>query len=269
MRVLISRLVVLAILLGLWELAAFFAPLFIATPEAVLRVIMRWSVDGTLRDNLGVTLLEVAMGGVLAFAVGIPVGLALAQSKLLDAATRPYIDVINSIPRLGLAPLFVLWFGLGLTSKVALIFSVVVFVVIVNTHAGVKGVSAEHLILARVLGATRRDIALKIIMPTLIPWLVASLRLGGAHAVAAAVIAEFVAGNKGIGYLLAYRSSVLDAAGSFAALFVLALLAGVMTLGTMALEHYSLRWRRIESGEVGEAAQLAARAARIASTASA
>ena len=80
-----------------------------------------------------------------------------------------------------LAPLFVLWFGLGLTSKVALIFSVVVFVVIVNTHAGVKGVSREHLILARVLGATRSDIAFKIILPTLVPWLVASLRLGGAQ----------------------------------------------------------------------------------------
>lgn len=242
-RSLVSRLVALAVIVIVWDILAALQPLFVADPLKVLDRVRQWTLDGTLLDHVGITILEILVGGGLAFLVGIVSGLLLSQWRLLDVATRPYIDVMNALPRLGFAPLFVLWFGLGITSKVALVFAAVVFTVLVNTYAGVKSVEQEHVVLARLLGATRRDVVMKVFIPSLVPWLVASLRLGGAHAVSGAVVAEFVAGNRGLGYLLAFRSSILDTVGAFASLLILAALAGVMTAATMAVENRALRWR--------------------------
>ncbi|MGH3757761.1 ABC transporter permease [Actinophytocola sp.] len=243
MSTVVGRTLMFVILLGIWLLAANLQPNFVPTPWAVLSTVGTWLGDGTISDNIGTTLYEVFVGAALAFGIGIPVGLVLAQSRFLDNATRPYIDVMNAIPRIGLAPLFVLWFGLGQTSKIALVFSVLFFIVVINVHAGVKSVEREHIVLATLLGASRWDIAMKVLLPSLVPWIIASLRLTSAYGVSAAVIGEFVAGSNGLGYLLAYHSSVLNPSGSFAALFLLALVSLTLTFLTMLLERHALRWR--------------------------
>jgi NitT/TauT family transport system permease protein len=211
---------------------------------------MRWATDGTLVDNIGVTLEELLLGFVLAFVAGVLCGWLLAQLPLIDAATRPYIDIFNALPRIGLAPLFILWFGLGITSKVMLIFSVVFFVFLLNAYQGVINVDRDFIRLAKSLGAGRFELFWHIVAPSAVPWLVSGLRLGGAYAVSAAVVGEFVASSRGIGFLMQYAASTLDAAGAFAGLTVLAVFAWLLAMLSLQVERRALRWQRAERAEV-------------------
>ena len=127
--VLLSRLLTAACLVAIWEIAARLNPRFVAAPVPVINELWAWVENGTLWSNLEVTLTEIAVGFALAFVLGVILGWLLAESRWLDVGTRPFIDVANAIPRFGLAPLFVLWFGFGVESKVVLVISVVAFVV--------------------------------------------------------------------------------------------------------------------------------------------
>jgi sulfonate transport system permease protein len=241
--VLLSRLVAALVLLLLWEGLGKTEPLFVAEPLAVANQLARWTADGTLVKNGVATVQAVGLGFSMGVAVGVLCGWGLASVRLLDVATRPFVDVINAIPRVGLAPLFVLWFGLGLVSKVMLVFSVVVFVVLINSYSAIKNVEADHILLVRSLGATKWDIFRKVVWPSSMPWVIASLRLGGAYAVSAAVVGEFIAASRGLGFLLAYKSSTFDTDGTFAALAALGILAALITFGVMILEKRALKWR--------------------------
>jgi NitT/TauT family transport system permease protein len=241
------RLAALAAILLVWWLLALWFPLFVATPVETVRTTLTWVRDGTLRDNIGVTMLELGYGALLSVVVGIPLGVLMALSRRLDVASRLYVDVFNALPRLGLAPLFVLWFGLGIKSKVATVFSVLVFLIIVNTYQGVKSVNRDLVTMVRTLGGTRRHILVKVIFPSLTPWLITTLRLGAAMGLAAAVVGEFVAGNSGLGYLLSYNSQLLDKDGTFAALFVLGLIALAITGVIILIETHFLRWQRTDA----------------------
>ena len=254
--VLVSRLGASLVVVIIWEFLGKKEPLFVAEPLAVAKVLVKWAFDGTLVKNSEATIEAVALGFTFGTIVGVLAGWILASIRLLDVATRPFVDVINAIPRVGLAPLFVLWFGLGLESKVMLVFSVIVFVVLINSYSAIKSVEPEYVLLVRSLGATRWDIFRKVVWPSSMPWMVASLRLGGAYAVSAAVVGEFVAASKGLGFLLAYRSATFDTDGTYAALAALAILAAVITLGVMLLEKHALRWRTAgtEGGEADRGA---------------
>jgi NitT/TauT family transport system permease protein len=240
------RLAALVVILLLWWGVAAWFPLFVADPVSTVRTSYTWLTDGTISANIWVTLRELLYGSVLAIAVGIPAGIVLALSRALDTATRLYVDVFNALPRQGLAPLFVLWFGLGITSKVALVFSVLVFLIIVNTYSGVKSINPDYITLVRTLGANRRQVLMKVIFPSLTPWMITTLRLGSSMGLAAAVVGEFVAGNQGLGYLLSYQSQLLNKDGTFAALFVLSVIALIMTGLIMAIERHFLRWQRAD-----------------------
>lgn len=254
--VVISRLVASLVALAIWEFLGAKEPLFVAEPLAVAKQLAKWVVDGTLAKNALATIEAVALGFVFGVAVGVFLGWLLASVRLLDIATRPFVDVINAIPRVGLAPLFVLWFGLGLESKVMLVFSVIVFVVLINAYSAIKSVESDYVLLVRSLGATKSDVFRKVIWPSSMPWVIASLRLGGAYAVSAAVVGEFVAASKGLGFLLAYKSATFDTDGTYAALAALAILAAFITVGVMFLEKRALRWRMIgaEGGEIDRGA---------------
>lgn len=232
-------------LLVIWELVSLWRPLFVASPYDSFRLLIQWAADGTLWVNLWVTVQETLIGAGLSLVIGIPVGVALALVPAIDKATRPYIDIMNTIPRLGLAPLFVLWFGLGTQAKIALVFASLALLVIINTYAGIKSVDPEHVLLVRLLGGGRRDVIQRVYVPSLVPWFIVTLRLCAAFGVASAVIGEFIAGNVGLGYLLNYNTQVLNTVGEFAALLALILLAAVLTIAIMIYERRALRWRRI------------------------
>jgi NitT/TauT family transport system permease protein len=239
-----SRILLFLVLVAGWEWVGREQPLLIGSPSRVVPQLVKWALDGTITANVGVTIVEMAVGFGLSLVVGTVVGWILARNQLVDAATRPFVDVLNTLPRFALAPLFMLWFGLGITNKIVLVFSVVVFVCMINTYSGVKSVDPEHLVLAKTLGATRGDLFWKIEVPSLLPWTIVSLRLGAAYALASAVVGEFLSGDRGLGYLVAYRASILDAVGMFAALVILACVAWIVTHGIALLEHRVLSWRK-------------------------
>ncbi len=239
----ISRVFAALIGLALWEVLGRRQPLFVAEPWEVVKELAAWTTNGTLAKNSAATVQAVALGFILGVVVGVALGWLLATVRLLDVATRPFVDVINAIPRVGLAPLFVLWFGLGLQSKVMLVFSVIVFVVLINAYSAIKSVNPDHVLLVRSLGANKSDIFRKVVWPSSMPWIIASLRLGGAYAVSAAVVGEFVAASEGLGFLLAYRSATFDTNGTYAALLALSILAAIITIGVMLIEKRALKWR--------------------------
>lgn len=174
--------------------------------------------------------------------LGIPIGFLLARVRFLDDVSRPYMDVLNATPRMALVSLFVLWFGLGISSKVVLTFSVVIFVFIINTYAGVKGVEDDYLLVGRLLGASRWQLEMKIVLPAIVPILFAGLRLGVAYALSATIVAEIVAANNGLGFLIAQRTGVLDAGGALAATVVLMIIAWVINQIPQLLERRLSRW---------------------------
>ncbi|MFI5382352.1 MAG: ABC transporter permease [Tepidisphaerales bacterium] len=231
-----SQLLVFVIVLVIWEILSRFFPLFVGEPGRVVTTLWKWLLDGTLITNFAPTILEVVVGFVLGFFAGVVVGAILAYSPRLARATRPMLDVFNALPRIAMAPLFILAFGLGPASSIALVFSVIVFVILLNTYSGLKTINSDHIRLAQSLGATRYDLVTKIILPSVVPWLLAGIRLSLAYAVSAAVVGEFVSSSHGIGYLMAERSSFLDTSGTYAALLALALFAWLLTGITSFIE---------------------------------
>lgn len=220
----------------LWEILSRLFPIFVGEPVQVVEVLWTWGRDGTLVYNLIPTVIETVVGFALGFVVGAIAGAIVAYSPFLDRATRPMLDILNALPRLAMAPLFILAFGLGPSSSIALVFSVIVFIIMLNTYSGLRTVNPDYIRLARSLGATRFELAIKIILPSIVPWLLAAMRLGLAYAVSAAVVGEFVSSSHGLGYLMAQRSSFLDANGTYAALIALAVFAWMLTAITANIE---------------------------------
>ena len=153
------------------------------------------------------------------------------------------MTALNSLPRVALAPLFILWFGIGLTSKVVLAFSLVVFILLVNTHAGARNVDQDLVIITRLLGATRRQLTMKVILPASIPWIFAGLRLGLAYALIGAVVGEVIVAQAGLGFLIASAAGVFNTTGVFSALIILMLIAMLLSEVMKVAERKLLRWR--------------------------
>jgi NitT/TauT family transport system permease protein len=231
------------VLLGLWELLSVWQPLFFASAQDTFRELGSLAATSAFWDDVRATVEEIAIGTALSIGFGGVCGVALAYLPRLDVATRPFIDIANTMPRMGLAPLFVLWFGLGISSRVALVFSVLFFVVLINVYSGIKSVDAELMLVVRVLGGTRRDVIIKVVFPSFMPWIVATLRMIAAYGLASAVIGEFVSGNIGLGYLLNYSTQVLNVKAEFASLAALGILALIMTVAIMIYERRALRWK--------------------------
>jgi len=171
------------------------------------------------------------------------VGFALGLMRRVTRVVAPFITMMNSMPRIALAPLFVLWFGIGITSKVVLVFSLVVFIALTNTLAGTQAVDADHLRLAKLLGARKSDIIRKIVLPSTVPWIFAAMRLSFAFALAGAVVGEMFLGQRGLGYLIVAGSGVFNIAQIFAALIITVFLAYLLDLSAGVLERRILRWR--------------------------
>ncbi len=200
-------------------------------------------VDGKLWLELaytvGGTLASFALGAVLA----VMLGLAFTQWPAMERALEPYLGVINAMPRFALVPLFLLWFGLGIGSKIAMGTSLSFFIVLANTVAGIRGVPQDFLTLSRSLGATPRQLFFKVTLPSAVPVIFSGLRLGLIFSMLGVVGAEIMAAEHGLGQTLAYLQSNFNMDGVMALLFVLAGLGMVVTKGMARLEAWLLRWQ--------------------------
>ncbi|HEU5257241.1 MAG TPA: ABC transporter permease [Vicinamibacterales bacterium] len=184
-------------------------------------------------------LLSFAIGGFF----GIVLGFSLASVPLLAALLEPYIRIANAVPRVVLAPLFLLWFGLGIWSKVALGVTVVFFIVFFNTYRAVREVDVIFIDNVRMLGASRAQVLRHVVVPSALTWIFSSLHISIGMAIIAVVVGEYLGASRGIGYLIAQAEGVFDTTGVFAGTAVLA--AGVLIVGAAVsrLERRLLRWK--------------------------
>jgi NitT/TauT family transport system permease protein len=246
MRTWIWRIALLLVIGGSWDLATRFElinPFWVSSPGRIVVDIVRQFMNGEVFLHIGITLYEAFVGFVTGSVLGIAAGFLLARSDELARVVDPYVTALNSLPRVALAPLFILWFGIGLTAKVVLAFSLVVFILLVNTYAGAKNVDQDLVIIARLLGASRRQVTMKIILPASIPWIFAGLRLGLAYALIGAVVGEVIVAQAGLGVRIAHAAGVFNTTGVFSALIILMVIATLLNEVMKAAEKKLLHWR--------------------------
>lgn len=220
-------------LIVLWQLAVeleWIDPIFVAPPTETFDALVRMARDGSLWTHAGETLKVALVGFAMALVVGSVIGFALGLMRTTAELVSPLITILNTLPRIALAPLFVLWFGVGSQSGIMLVFSIVVFIFLTNAYAGARSVDRTHVTLVRLLGASKRQLVTKIVAPTSLPWIIAAARVGFAYAVAGAVVSQMFFGQKGLGYLIVSASQSFDVATVFAAILVTLIFASVLDL---------------------------------------
>jgi NitT/TauT family transport system permease protein len=219
-------------------------PAFFGKPSGVAQYLWKGLVDsGDLWLDLGYT-----VGGTLvSFAIGsvaaIVTGALFAAFPRLEHAVDPYLTVINAMPRIALVPLFILWFGLGIGSKIAVGVSLTFFIVLASTTAGIRGVEADHLTLSRSLGAKPLQLFWKVTLPSAVPVIFSGLRLGLIYAMLGVVGAELLAAEHGLGQTLAQAQGQFNMDGVIALLLLLALMGLVVSVGMTRVERRLLKWR--------------------------
>ncbi len=245
-RVLAGRIAVASVFLGGWESGARFGwldPFFFSRPSAVVARVWLQLSQGTVWPHLGVTVVEAALSFLLGSVAGIAAGFVLGRSRLLGDIFGPYIQIANSLPRVVLAPIFLLWFGLGIWSKVALGVTVVFFIVFFNTLKGVREVNPVLLDNARMLGASERQLVRHVLLPSALAWIFSSLEISVGMSIIAAVVGEYLGSTQGIGYLIAQAEGVFDTTGVFAGMVFLAAFVLIVAAAVGRVERRLLHWR--------------------------
>src|ERR1700726_1221532 len=252
-RVTLLALQVLVAVIGLalWQLLAtvpifgriWLPPFFFSNPVDVGRQIFEWFSTGVIWKHLAITLWE----SMLAFAIGsfggVMVGFWFARQPRVAAGFDPYVKMGNALPRVVLAPIFTLWLGLGIWSKVALGFTLVFFIVFFNVYQGVKEVSPTVLANARMLGMNERQLMRHVYWPSALSWMFSSLHTAVGFAVVGAVVGEYLGSAAGLGYLIQQAEGTFDVAGVFAGMFVLSVFVILIDLAVTAVERRLLVWR--------------------------
>ena len=219
------------------------AAFFFGEPLKVFERIWIWFSSGFIYRHLWVTLLETLMAFVVGTVLGLAVGLWLALSPTASALLDPYIKALNSMPRVILAPIFGVWFGLGMASKVALGVTLVFFIVFFNVYQGVREVSHTVLANARILGASDRQLLRHVYVPSAMSWVFASLHNSVGLAFVGAVVGEYLGSSKGVGYVILQAEGTFDINSVFAGIVVLTAFALVLDWMVTRAERRLLVWQ--------------------------
>ena len=254
----VLRALLLAVILGGWELGArvgFIDPFFWGQPSKIWAQIVTWATKGTTQGPLwvqiAVTMEETVLGFLIGVVLGIIFGIALGRVRLLADVLGPYIKAVNSIPRVVLGPIFVIAFGLGVQSKVALAVVLVFFVVFFNTFQGVREADRNLIANARILGASPRQVSIQIILPSALTWIIASLHTAFGFALVGAVVGEFLGAYQGLGTMVQTAQGTFNTEGVFAAMFILAAVALIAEALVTALEKRLISWRPAQLADTG------------------
>ncbi len=216
--------------IGLWALAAHFKigrPIVVRSPPQVWTALSDLVSTGALWPHMWSTIQATLIALGLAAVIGVSTGLGLALSPTIERIVTPYLSALNSAPRIAFGPVFIIMFGIGLTSKVALAFSVVIFVIILNARAGVHAADPDVVRLMEVMGASRRAVFVKLLFPVAVPSIFAGLRLGLIYSLLGVVTSEMIAAREGLGQLVAQYS------GNFQLDYVYAVIAVLIVIGTL------------------------------------
>lgn len=219
------------------------AAFFFGEPVIILQRIWDWFAGGEIYSHLGVTLYETVMAFVIGTIAGLAVGLWLALSPVAAAVADPFIKGFNSMPRVILAPIFAVWFGLGPASKIALGFTLVFFIVFFNVYQGVSEVNPNVLASAKMLGATRRQLLRYVYLPSAMSWVFSSLHTSVGMAFVAAVIGEYLGSAEGVGYLILQAETTFDMNTVMAGILVLTACALILDRIVTEVEKRLMRWQ--------------------------
>jgi NitT/TauT family transport system permease protein len=243
------RLLLVVVWLGSWEIAAthWIDPFFYSKPSAIWDRLVGWFTTGTafgsIWTQLFVTLEEAVLGFLVGAVLGVVLGILLGRARFAAEVAAPFIKAANAVPRIVLASLFIIWFGLGLTSKVATAVVLVFFAVFFNAFQGAREVDRNLVDNARVLGASRVQVLTSIIVPSATSWIFASLHAAFGFALIGAVVGEYAGADKGLGLLISNAQGTFDAAGIYAAMLVVTVVALLAEWLITLLENRLLRWR--------------------------
>jgi sulfonate transport system permease protein len=218
-------------------------PFFFSQPIAIARRIVMWITTGSIWRHLAVTVEEALLGLVVGAALGIILGFALGRSPVTAKILDPYITMLNAIPRVVLAPMFLLWFGLGIWSKVALAVTLVFFVMFFSTYQGVRDASQVLIDNVRMLGASERQLVRHVLVPSALTWIFSSLQTSLGFAMVGAVVGEYLGSTRGLGYMISQAEGTFDTTGVFAGMTVLAIVVVAASAGVTRLERWLLRWK--------------------------
>lgn len=246
LRLLAYRLLLLAAIFALWQVLTATDVLprfFFGTPALVLENAARWFTSGKIYAHLGVTLLETVLAFAIGTLLGLLVGLWLALAPTASSLLEPYIKGANAMPRVILAPIFAVWFGLGILSKVALGVTLVFFIVFFNVYEGVREVSPAVLANARMLGASRAQLLRHVYLPSATAWVFSSLHTSVGMAFVGAVVGEYLGSSAGVGYLILQAEGAFDIDTVLAGILVLTAFALLLDFIVTVLERRLLRWR--------------------------
>jgi NitT/TauT family transport system permease protein len=241
------RLLLSLVLLAVWEIAAttVSTPFWISQPSRVFDRLVSLASSGLLFWHVWATLQAALLGLALGAIVGVALGLLLGAYPRVAAIVDPLLMGLNSLPRVALAPLFIIWFGIGLPSKVILAFSLVVFPVLINAYQGVRGVDRDLVDMLRTMQASPWQIARRVTIPSTLPWIFAGLRIGLGMSLIGAVVGELVGSNRGVGYYVESAAANFDTTGVFAGLVILMVLTIALSELMKLAEARLFRWRRI------------------------
>jgi NitT/TauT family transport system permease protein len=236
-----------------WVLTTFevIPSFFFGNPVGVAKRLVTWFSDGSVFQHLYATLIETLLAFAIGTVLGLAVGLWLALNPFLAEVCDPFIKAFNAMPRLIFAPIFALWFGLGIWSKVALGVTLVFFVVFFNVFQGVREVSPTVLANTRMLGANSRQLMRHVYMPSATSWVFSSLHNAVGIAFVGSVVGEYLGSEKGVGYLILLAEGVFDINSVIAGILLLTLFALVLDWAVSLFEEHFLRWRPTAGQTVG------------------
>lgn len=250
-RIVAARFGLLIAFLLLWQLVTggfgfgilVFEPLILPSPSAIWEAIVEYWRSGLMFTDVRATLWAAFLGLTLGVVGGALSGVLLGYWQLGAKLLEPAMVAINSLPRITVAPLLILWFGLGLTSQVVLSLFTVFFVIFWNTYLGIRTVDPELVRVVKVMGGSRLHVGRMVVMPTVVSWIFAALRTSVSFALSGAVVAEFVGSTRGLGYRMTIAAGLLNTPQVFAIMAILGVVSVVLVRGAERVERRALQWR--------------------------
>lgn len=239
----------IVLFLAVWEIFPLWVSLpkgvalFFTTPSQIAAKFYQLTADGTIQEHFYVSAWEFVAGLGLSIAVGLPFGLILGRSRTMDALLDPYVTALNATPRLVWLPLLIIWFGIGIWSKIMIVFLGAVFPLLINTYAGVKNVDRVLINMVRSFGAREWHVMKIVVLPYAVPYIVAGLRLAIGRAVLGVVVGEFFGATKGLGAMMARAASAFQVDVVFVGVAIFMGISLIFTFTVKKIESNLSRWR--------------------------
>ena len=218
---------------------------FISNPIDVAIRLWEWTISGYIFPHLWVTFYETIAGFVLGSLIGALLGIWLGVARFMSRLLNPFLFAFYALPKIALAPLLVLWFGLGLESKIALSTVIVFFLVFYNTFTGVREVDQDMIDTVRLMKARRHQVLIHVVIPSAMSWIFAGLKISVPYALIGAIVGELIAANQGLGYLVQRMGADFDTTGVFAVLVVIGLLAIALNHMVELAQVRQERWKLV------------------------